>query len=277
MKLLAYPTATNRLRIVKIRGVKRESPTVRTFAFRDRLCGKAKPGQFVMVWIPGVDELPMSLSAIQANGFSSITVADVGEATKILNQKKPGDVLGIRGPYGNGFTPTRGRLMIVGGGTGLAPLVPLAERVIVFPTKIDFLLGAKTRDELLFLDTIEKTLSKVDARVIATTEDGSYGLWGMVTDPAEQVLAKEKFDMIYACGPEQMMYKLFLTAEQHNTPLQASLERLMHCAMGLCGSCVIGKFRVCRDGPVFSSQQLREVKSEFGRFKRGFNGKRVRI
>jgi len=257
--------------------VKRESPSVRTFDFRDRLCGKAKPGQFVMVWIPGVDELPMSLSAMHPNGLASITVADVGEATKTLNKRKPGDVLGIRGPYGIGFTPTSGRLMIVGGGTGLAPLVPLAERVVVFPIKIDFLLGAKTRNELLFLDKIEKTLSKVDARVIATTEDGSYGLRGVVTDPAERVLTKEKFDMIYACGPEQMMYKMFLTAERHNTPLQASLERLMHCAMGLCGSCVIGKFRVCRDGPVFSSQQIREVKSEFGRFKRGFDGKRVSL
>lgn len=274
---MAYPTATNHLRIVKIRGVKRESPTVRTFDFRDRLCGKAKPGQFVMVWIPGVDEIPMSLSAMHPNGLSSITVADVGEATKTLNQRKPGDVLGIRGPYGTGFTTTSGRLMIVGGGTGLAPLVPLAERVVVFPIKIDFLLGAKTRNELLFLDTIEKILSNVDARVITTTEDGSYGLRGVVTDPAERVLAKEKFDMIYACGPEQMMNKMFLTAERHNTPLQASLERLMHCAMGLCGSCVIGKFRVCRDGPVFSSQQLREVKSEFGRFKRGFDGKRVSL
>jgi len=274
---LAYPTATNRLRIVKIREVKRESPTVRTFSFHDRLCGKAKPGQFVMVWIPGVDEVPMSLSTIRPNGLSSITVANVGEATKTLHQRKPGDALGIRGPYGNGFTPTSGKVMIVGGGTGLTSLVPLAEKLVSLPTKIAFLLGAKTRDELLFLDRIEMTLLKADARVIATTEDGSYGLQGVVIDPAEQILPKERFDMIYACGPEQMMHKIFLTAERYNTPLQASLERLMHCAIGLCGSCVIGKFRVCRDGPVFSSEQLREVKSEFGRFKMGFDGKRVSL
>jgi len=272
---LAYPTAINRPRIVKIQEVKRESPTIRTFTFHDRLCGKAKPGQFVMVWIPGVDEVPMSLSTIRPNGLSSISVANVGEATKALHQRKPGDALGIRGPYGNGFTLTSGKVMIVGGGTGLAPLVPLAEKLVDLPTKISFLLGAKTRDELLFLDRIETTLSRADARVIATAEDGSYGLQGVVTDPAEQILAKERFDMIYACGPEQMMHKMFLTAERYNTPLQASLERLMHCAMGLCGSCVIGKFRVCRDGPVFPTEQLREVKSEFGRFKRSFDGRKT--
>jgi len=274
---LAYPTAINRLRIVKIREVKRESPTVKTFIFYDRLCGKAKPGQFVMVWIPGVDEVPMSLSNIRSNGLSSISVANVGEATKTLHQRKPGDALGIRGPYGNGFTLNSGKVMIVGGGTGLAPLVPLAEKLVGLTTKISFLLGAKTKDELVFLDRIETTLSKAEARVIATTEDGSYGWQGLVTDPAERILMKERFNTIYACGPEQMTHKMFLTAERYNTPLQASLERLMHCAMGLCGSCVIGKFRVCRDGPVFSSEQLREVKSEFGRFKRGFDGKRVSI
>jgi len=262
---------------VKIREVKRESPTVKTFIFYDRLCGKAKPGQFVMVWIPGVDEVPMSLSNIRSNGLSSISVANVGEATKTLHQRKPGDALGIRGPYGNGFTLNSGKVMIVGGGTGLAPLVPLAEKLVGLTTKISFLLGAKTKDELVFLDRIETTLSKAEARVIATTEDGSYGWQGLVTDPAERILMKERFNTIYACGPEQMTHKMFLTAERYNTPLQASLERLMHCAMGLCGSCVIGKFRVCRDGPVFSSEQLREVKSEFGRFKRGFDGKRVSI
>jgi len=273
--LWAYPTAINRLRIVKIQEVKRESPTIKTFTFHERLCEKAKPGQFAMVWIPGVDEVPMSLSTIRPNGLSSITVANVGEATKTLHQRKPGDALGIRGPYGKGFTLTSGKVMIVGGGTGLAPLVPLAEKLVGLSTKIAFLLGAKTRDELLFLDRIETTLSRADARVIATTEDGSYGLQGVVTDPAEQILAKERFDMIYACGPEQMMLKMFLLAERYNTPLQASLERLMHCAMGLCGSCVIGKFRVCRDGPVFSTEQLREVKNEFGHFKRGFDGRKT--
>jgi len=83
--------------------------------------------------------------------------------------------------------------------------------------------------------------------------------------------------MIYTCGPEEMMYKMFLQAERHKAPIQASLERLMRCAIGLCGSCVIGRYRVCKDGPVFSSSRLREVKEEFGRFKRGSTGQDVAI
>jgi len=273
--LSAYPTATNRLRIVEIQEVIVESPTAKTFVFHDKLCGRAKPGQFVMTWIPGVDEVPMSLSTIRPSGLSSITVAEVGEATKALHQRKPGDVLGIRGPYGNGFTLTSGNVMIVGGGTGLTPLLPLAEKLLGLPAKITFLLGAKTKDELLFLERIEASLSKNNLKVFATTEDGSYGLKGLVTDLAEQILEKERFRMIYACGPEQMMHKVFLLAERHHTPLQVSLERIMHCAIGLCGGCMIGQFRACKDGPVLSTEQLREVKNEFGSFKRGFDGRKT--
>ena len=271
------PTAANRLRIVKIQEVKRESPTVKTFTFHDKLCGKAEPGQFVMIWIPGVDEIPMSLSNISSKGLASISAADVGEATKALNQRKRGDVLGVRGPYGNGFTLTGGNALIVGGGTGLVPLMPLTERIVGIATKITFLLGAKTKDELLFLGRIEQMLSKVNAEIIATTEDGSYGLKGIVTCQAEKMLGKKRFDMVYTCGPEQMMHRMFVLAERYDTPLQASLERIMRCAIGLCGSCVIGRFRVCKDGPVLTSEQLRMVKEEFGKFKLDFQGKKTTI
>ena len=276
-KVPAYLNEVNRLRVVKIQEIRAESPTVKTFTFRDKLCGRAEPGQFVMVWILGVDEIPISLSTITPNGLTSITVAQVGEATKTLHQRKRGDVLGIRGPYGKGFTLTSGNIMIAGGGTGLVPLMPLTEKLVKLSTKLTFLLGAKTKDELLFLDRIDQTLSKVNAEIVATTEDGSYGLKGIVTDQAEQRLAKEKFDMIYTCGPEQMMYTMFLLAERYHMPFQASLERIMHCAIGLCGSCVIGKLRVCKDGPVLNSEQLRSVKEEFGKFKRGFQGRKIAV
>jgi dihydroorotate dehydrogenase electron transfer subunit len=276
-KLSGYLTAINRLRIVKIREVETESPTVKTFTFHDRICAKAQPGQFVMVWIPGVDEVPVSLSTMRSDGRCSITVAEVGEATKALHQRKIGEPLGIRGPYGNSFTLADGNVMIVGGGTGLAPLMPLVEKLTELSTKISFVLGAKTRDELLFLRRIKAVLSKADARVIAATEDGSYGLKGVATDPAREILERETFDMIYTCGPEQMMYKMLVLAERYHTSLQASLERLMRCAIGLCGSCVLGKFMVCKDGPVFSDKQLREAKDEFGRFKLGRTGKKVSV
>jgi dihydroorotate dehydrogenase electron transfer subunit len=258
---------------VRIQGIREENPTVKTIVFQDKYSSEAKPGQFVMVWIPGVDEVPMSLSSTNSGGFSSITVAEVGEATTALHQRKVGDLLGIRGPYGNSFALASGKVMIVGGGTGLTPLVPLVDSLSKLPTKISFLIGAKTQDELFFLETIEKAVSKVKV----TTEDGSYGLKGLVTDVAGQILKKERFNMIYACGPEKMMLKLCLLAEQYKTAFQASLERYIRCGIGICGSCCIGEYRICKDGPVFSGQQLRKVQNEFGRFKRDVDGSKVSL
>ena len=269
--MLAYLTNINRLRIVKIQDVKEENATVKTFTFRDKHCAKAKPGQFVMVWVPGIDEIPMSLSSTSADGVSSITVAEVGEATKALNQKEVGEVIGVRGPYGNGFALTSGKVMIVGGGTGLTPLVPLAESLVRLTSKIVFMVGAKTRDDMFFLDRV----GTVVPEFVVTTEDGSYGLKGVITELAEQILEKQRFDMIYACGPEQMMVKMFLLAKRYNTPFQASLERYIRCGVGICGSCCMGEYRICRDGPVFSADQLWKVRNEFGLFKREVDGRKA--
>jgi dihydroorotate dehydrogenase electron transfer subunit len=262
---------------VEIQKVKKWSDRVMTLTFEDELCSKAEPGQFVMVWIPKVDEIPMSLSTMSLEGQPSITVAKVGEATEALHKRKIGEILGIRGPYGKSLTPTNGRTLIVGGGTGMSPLTPLVEELVKLHAQVSLVLGAKVQDELLFLDRITSILSEIDGKVFAVTEDGSYGTSGLATDAAEQLLEKERFSMIYTCGPEEMMYKMFILAERYEAPIQASLERLMRCAIGICGSCVIGRFRVCRDGPVFSSEQLREVKEEFGRFKRCSTGQRVPI
>ena len=269
--------SVNRMRIAEIVDAKKENGDVKTFTFADDLCGKAEPGQFVMVWIPGVDEIPMSLSAITLEGLTSITVHDVGDASRALNQKETGEQIGIRGPFGSGFVPAEGNVMVVGGGTGLAPLMPLTEKLVEVADKVTVMSGVKCRDNLLFLDRIDKLLSAVDSETVFTTEDGSYGIECVVTDQVKQKLKKERFDMIYTCGPEQMMYNMFLLAEQHKIPLQASLERIMRCAIGLCGSCQIGKLRVCKDGPVLNSEQLRSVKEEFGKFQLDLTGKRVNL
>jgi len=269
--------SVNRMRISEIVDAKKENCDVKTFTFVDKLCGKAEPGQFVMVWIPGVDEIPMSLSAITSEGFTSITVHEVGDASRALNRKEKGNQIGVRGPFGNGFVPAGGNVMLVGGGTGLAPLMPLAEKLAKVADKVTVMSGVKCRDNLLFMERLDSILSAVDSETVFTTEDGSYGIECVVTDQVEQKLKKEKFDMIYTCGPEQMMYSMFLLAEQYNVPLQASLERIMRCAIGLCGSCQIGKLRVCKDGPVLTSEQLRSVKEEFGKFQLDLTGKRIKI
>ncbi len=268
------------MRTTKIINITTETPTVKSYTFSDDLCSEAKPGQFIMVWIPGLDEIPMSLSTLNPRkSQAAITVERIGEATAALHKMKPRDTFGIRGPFGNGYTLTNARkVMIVGGGTGLASLTPLTERLAKQRTEITFLMGAKTRSALLFHTRVSRLLSKIRGQVIVTTEDGSLGKKGLVTATAKKLLNTEKkFNMVYACGPERMMQKMFLLAERHHIPFEASLERFMRCAIGLCGTCVIGKYRICKDGPVFTGKQLNEVRNEFGRWRRGFDGRKTRV
>jgi len=267
----------NKMRVIEIKGIKQESPTVKSIFFRDEYCSKANAGQFLMVWVPGIDEIPLSLSSIAASDeLSSVTVSEVGEATVALNRRNTGDLIGIRGPFGNHFKIIGEKAIVVGGGIGIAPLMPLVEEAIKEHLSITVLSGARTHSELIFLDRLEKTFRN-QTRVIATTNDGSFGTKGFVTGELGKVLASDKFDTVYACGPERMIRKVYSLTEKYGLPLQASLERIMRCAIGICGSCVIGKYRVCRDGPVFTTPQLREVEFELGRFKHGFTGKRIPI
>ncbi|RLI22633.1 dihydroorotate dehydrogenase electron transfer subunit, partial [Candidatus Bathyarchaeota archaeon] len=247
-----YPIAYNWTRTVKIEKVVDENPKVKTFYFRDKLCLEAKPGQFLMVWIPGVDEIPLSVSGVYSDGLASVTVAKVGEATEAMHKLGQNDLIGVRGPFGNSFKISGKRALLIGGGTGMAPLAFLAEKLAENPCEITFIIGAKSAQELLFLERIKKTLSELKSRIIVMTEDGSFGQRGVATDSLEDLLREEKYDMIYACGPESMIKKVFLAAEEANIPFQASLERIMRCGIGICGSCMLGSYRVCRDGPVFT-------------------------
>ena len=252
--------------------VQTESPTVKTYIIFDKLCSKAKPGQFLMLWLPGIDEIPLSVMDI-GKDLVSVSVKVVGDATRHLHELEAGATVGVRGPFGNSFTESRGRVLLVGGGTGTAPLLFLAKQLATKTEKLSFVEGAKTKDELLFVRELGSVCN--EKSLITTTEDGTYGLQCMVTEPLAKLLDREKFDMIYTCGPEVMVKKIFDLTEQRKLPLEASLERLMRCGIGLCGSCVIGKYRVCRDGPVFTAAQLREVRDELGMSKLGFDGARI--
>ncbi|MEM3694835.1 MAG: dihydroorotate dehydrogenase electron transfer subunit [Candidatus Bathyarchaeia archaeon] len=268
---MAYRIAANKHRATQIIEIEDVGLTVKKFTFKDRLCARAMPGQFLMLWIPSVDEIPLSILDVEEEKVS-VAVKRVGEATNALHMLKVGATVGVRGPFGNSFTLNYGKVLMVGGGTGIAPLLFLAKKLVEKAEKLVFTVGAKTKEELLFMSELGKVCGK---NLITTTEDGSHGIKGLATDPLKEILAREKFDFIYACGPEQMMRKVFDLAEKHGIALEASLERLMRCAIGLCGSCVLGSYRVCRDGPVFNSNQLRSVKSEFGFLKRDFCGRKV--
>ena len=267
-------TTNNSLRTTQIVRIRNESPTVKTFTFTDKLCSKAKPGQFLMLWIPGIDEIPLSMLDAGDN-LVSVSVKKIGDATRHLHALEAGATVGIRGPFGNSFTESRGRVLLVGGGTGTAPLLFLAKHLRVKTERLSFVEGAKTKGELLFVEELSGVCN--EKTLITTTEDGTAGLQCLVTKPLADLFDKEKFDMIYTCGPEVMVKKIFEMTEKRKLPLEASLERLMRCGIGLCGSCMIGKYRVCRDGPVFNSAQLREVKEELGISKLGFDGSRIPI
>jgi dihydroorotate dehydrogenase electron transfer subunit len=267
-------TAANTIRTTQIESVKTENPTTKTYTFTDPLCAKAKPGQFLMLWIPTIDEIPLSIMNTQGTSVS-VTVKNVGDATRHLHGMRQGDTIGVRGPFGNNFTLHSGNALLVGGGTGTAPLLFLAKQLAVTAKRLSFIMGAKTREELLFLNQLEPLCTEPPT---ATTEDGTYGLKCLATQPLEQLLAekgKTKLDMVYACGPERMTREVFNLTEKHHVHMEASLERLMRCGIGICGSCMIGKYRVCKDGPVFNSTRLRQVKDELGISKLGFDGNRI--
>lgn len=256
--------------------MKIENQTTKSYTFTDKQCAKAQPGQFLMLWIPSVDEIPLSVMNTLGNTVS-VTVKNVGDATNQLHLMKKGDIIGVRGPFGNHFTPNKNNVLLIGGGTGIAPLLFLAKNLVKRAKHLDFIIGAKNRDELLFIDQSSSLCTKLP---IITTENGTYGLKCLATQPLEQLLAKKgnhKLDMVYACGPEPMIRQVFNLTEVHHIPLEASLERLMRCGIGICGSCMIGKYRVCKDGPVFNSKQLREVKDELGISRLGLDGNRVSV
>ncbi len=262
------------MRSVEITRVQRESPDMVTLNFQDDASSKASPGQYAMIWIPGGEEIPMSLSTINPGGESSLSVREVGDSTQALCSMKAGDRLGVRGPFGIGYTLFGDEPLLVAGGSGAASLTPLAEAFVEKGVKPTFILGARTESDLPFRSRLEELLG--DGLLLAT-DDGSCGFNGFSSQCAEKVMDERSFDAVYTCGPELMMVTIFDEAESRGIPVQASLERYIKCAHGLCGSCAIGPYRVCMDGPVFDSEKLREVREDFGSSKMDPTGKLVRV
>jgi len=254
--------------------VERETDEGWTLYFRDGPCSQASPGQYVMAWAPGVDEVPMSLSTISRDGMSSVTVRSIGDATRALCGSRAGDRIGVRGPFGRGFSVLGNSPLVVGGGTGAASLIPLVKAMIGGGVEPTFVSGARNVGRLLFKKRLKRLLGD---RLILATDDGSCGFRGFASECALRMMEDERFDDVYICGPELMMASIFNAAEERDIPVQASLERYIKCAVGLCGSCGIGPYRVCKDGPVFTSEQLRAVREELGRRRMDPSGRMVQV
>lgn len=257
----------NRQSMVKVSSVIKEGAGMTTLRFHWER--HISPGQFLMVWVPGAGEVPMSASYIY--GEKGITVKEVGEATRALAALRPGDTIGVRGPYGRGFDIPAGRALLVGGGSGMAPLMAAAD-FIADPAKVDVLIGARTSSELIFVERARSLSNEVHV----STDDGSLGKRGTVVELAVEHLAKGRYESVLGCGPERMLSALLDACERAHVPSQMSLERYMKCGTGLCGSCALDGLRVCADGPVFDGRTLTRSK-DFGRIKRDECGRPVRL
>ena len=221
------------------------------------------PGQFVEVRVDGSPQTflrrPISVNFVDRdNNELWLLVATVGEGTRHLATLQPRSILNCMLPLGNGFTlPTvegsASRILLIGGGVGVAPLLYQGATLQAMGLTPTFLLGARTAQDLLMLDTFRRY-----GRVFITTEDGSEGEQGFVTQ--HSLLANEQFDLIQTCGPTPMMKAVARFASQHNVDCEVSLENLMACGLGACLCCVEktteGNLCVCKEGPVFNIKRL---------------------
>lgn len=225
------------------------------------------PGQFIMVWVPGMDEIPLSLSSVKQ--AKSITFKIIGKDTEFLSNMLEGDRIQIRGPFGNGYkldANEKKKILLIGGGIGIAPLIPVMKFI-----STDIILAARTSEEIeCYIPTAKKYCMK---HWIAT-DDGSMGFHGNAVDLAKKVVREDDYDEIIACGPEVMLVFLHQFCNKAHIEHQMSLERYMKCGCGICGACMIDDRRVCKDGPVFNGYQIDKLK-EFGNSKRDVDGSLV--
>jgi dihydroorotate dehydrogenase electron transfer subunit len=210
---------------------------------------EAEPGQFVMVWLPGVEERPL---AVMNDSPLSLTVREVGPYTRAMAALAPGDRLWVRGPYGRGFAHLAERMLLVGGGSGIASLTLLAKRGLARGSDIRVALGARTAAQLM----LGWRFAEMGVPVTVATDDGSAGAQGTVVEAVQAVLRAGWPQAVYACGPEPMLLALARSLFGVPVPLYLSLERAMKCGFGVCGNCHCGDLLVCRDGPVFPAEHV---------------------
>jgi dihydroorotate dehydrogenase (NAD+) catalytic subunit len=257
----------------KIAELRTENSSVKTFTFSAKeITKESKPGQFVMVWNPGVDEIPISIAHASPDGDLELAIADVGDCSHSLHQKEVGDLIGLRGPYGTGFTLKGESICMVAGGYGAAPLRFAATKAKELNKRVVVLEGAQSSADLLYVNEFRDL--GCDLRV--ATEDGSQGYRGLVTELFEELLASgERFQQVLTCGPELMLKRVCELMGREKIPTQVSVERIIKCSCGACGACDLGGYCVCKDGPVFDAEALE--RTEFGRWKREKSGKRIPI
>ncbi|HEV2395584.1 MAG TPA: FAD/NAD(P)-binding protein [Candidatus Sulfotelmatobacter sp.] len=235
-----------------------------------------QPGQFSMLWVFGVGELPISISGDpDDHGELVYTVRSVGQATNGLVTCGVGDAVGVRGPFGIGWPmeAARGRdVIIVAGGIGLAPLRPVIYEVLNHRKdygRLVLLYGARSPHDLLYRKELTSWSRQKETQVLTTVDYGGMswrGHVGVVTTLFKYARLKPSRSVAMVCGPEIMMR--FVTRELEMNGLSRndiylSMERNMKCAIGFCGHCQYGPHFICKEGPVFRYEQLRTLLDKY--------------
>jgi len=237
----------NNYKTAKIIKIKKESPKVKTLVMDINI--DAKPGQYIMLWIPRVNEKPFGV--VYDKPFT-LSIAKVGPFTKKVHELKVGDKVRFRGPYGNSFSKREGECLLVGGGYGVVPLYFFASSFPKSKRKnIILVLGAKTKEDLILVNDFKK----MGVKVQASTDDGSLGFKGFSTDLAQKVLKTGKFKSIYTAGPDIMMQKIAKIALDNKIFCEVSAGTFFKCGgIGLCGECALNGYLVCKEGTIFNAK-----------------------
>jgi dihydroorotate dehydrogenase electron transfer subunit len=235
------------------------------------IAARFRPGQFVAVAVGGPETAMLLRRAFSIHevrpdhgGAVEFVFAVVGPGTRWLSERRTRDALDVAGPLGRPFPLPRDPVnaLLVGGGYGSAPLFPLADKLRGRGCNVDFLLGAASADRVFGALTARRT----GRSAVVTTEDGSMGARGLVTDLLSQVIHETRADVIYACGPMGMLQQVTGVAGRYDIPVQALVEESMACGIGVCMTCVLPVLgddgitrmvRSCVDGPVFRGDAVR--------------------
>lgn len=235
-----------------------------------------QPGQFSMLWVFGVGELPISISGDPEEHEQLVyTVRSVGQATNALVTRSAGEAIGVRGPFGNGWPMQAARghdVIIVAGGIGLAPLRPVIYEVLSHRKdygRLVILYGARSPRDLLYRKELASWARHKDTQVLTSVDYGGMswrGHVGVVTTLFKYVRLKPSKSVAMVCGPEIMMR--FVTREletygMRRNDIYLSMERNMKCAIGFCGHCQYGPHFICKEGPVFRYEQLRPLLEKY--------------
>ena len=246
-----------------------EAPDVVTLGLTPAEPFEFRPGQFNMLYQPGIGEVPISISGDPADtGHILHTIRDVGPVTRALCALRPGQRVGVRGPYGTSWplaAAAGGDVMIVAGGIGLPPLRPALYQALSHRERfgrVVLLYGARTPDDLLFPDELSAWRARFDLDVYVTVDAAARdwrGDVGVVPDLVKRAPFDPARTTAFVVGPEVMMrftVRALRTAGVTDDRMYLSMERNMQCAVAMCGHCQLGPFLLCRDGPVLRYQLL---------------------